>query len=272
MTQPARDDLVLTGEAVALDLPVASVGVRALSGAIDLVVALVLVVGGSLLAAAIAPSLDAALGAVVSIVLVVAVLVALPTAAETLTRGRTLGKLALGLRVVRSDAGPVSFRHSLVRALVGVVEIYLLSGVPALVSAVLSPRGQRIGDLVAGTYVVRERFRLSMGAPRPCPPELVEWARAADLADPPVGLAVAARRFLLQAPQLDPRVRAATAARLAAALSAHVAPPPPASAPAEDVVAAVVAQRRERDLARLRREVGARRRVEQHLDLRNPSR
>ena len=62
----------------------------------------------------------------------VLVLVVVPTAVETLTHGRSLGKLALGLRTVRDDAGPISFRHSLIRALVGVVEIWMLSGVPAL--------------------------------------------------------------------------------------------------------------------------------------------
>ena len=56
----------------------------------------------------------------VSILLVVAVTVGVPTVVETLTRGRTLGKLALGLRVVRDDGGPITARHALTRALVGV--------------------------------------------------------------------------------------------------------------------------------------------------------
>ena len=253
---PRREDLVLTGEAVALDLPVASVGVRAVSGFIDVVVAVALLVGGTILVGTVSPALDGALLAVASLLAGVAVLVGLPTAVETLTRGRTLGKLALGLRVVRRDAGPIAFRHAFVRALVGVVEVWVLSGVPALFAALATARGQRVGDLVAGTYVVRERFRLTLSEPRPCPPHLQAWASTADLADPPVGLAVAVRQFLLRAPSLAPQHRWATAQRLADALSSYAAPAPPAGTHPEDFLAAVLAERRERDVARMRADVG----------------
>ena len=57
-----------------------------------------------------------------TIVAVVLVVVGYPVALETLLRGRTLGKLALGLRVVRDDGGPVGFRQALVRGLAGVIE------------------------------------------------------------------------------------------------------------------------------------------------------
>ena len=66
-----------------------------------------------------------------------------PTTIETLTRGQSLGKLALGLRTVRDDAGPISFHHAFVRALVGVVEIYAFSGAPAFFSALVSSPGKR---------------------------------------------------------------------------------------------------------------------------------
>ncbi|GAA1939241.1 RDD family protein [Nocardioides marmoribigeumensis] len=252
---PRREDLVLTGEAVALDLPVASVGVRAVAGVIDLVLAALLVVGAVLGIAAVGPLLDGALQAVVTLLAVVAVLVGLPTTVETVTRGRTLGKWVMGLRAVRGDAGPVSFRHCFVRALVGVVEIYLLSGAPALFSSLATSRGQRVGDLVAGTYVVRERFRLRLTEPRACPPHLRTWAASADLADPPVGLAVAVRQFLLRAPTLVPHHRWVTAQQLAASLAAYTAPDPPAGTHPEDFLAAVLAERRERDVARLRADV-----------------
>lgn len=252
---PRREDLVLTGEAVALDLPVASVGVRAVAGAIDLAVAVLLVVVAVLGVSALAPALDDALLAVAVLVSVVGVVVGIPTAAETFTRGRTLGKWALGLRVVRRDGGPVSFRHAFVRALVGVVEIYMLQGVPALFAALATSRGQRVGDLVAGTYAVRERFRLRLTEPRPCPPHLRAWAATADLADPPVTLAVAVRQFLLRAPTLQPQHRWSTAERLARALSQYAAPAPPPGTHPEDFLAAVLAERRERDVARLRADV-----------------
>ena len=246
---------MLTGEAVALDLPVASVGVRAVSGVIDLLLAGSLLFLEILAVTALSPALDGALLAALGLVAGVTVVVGVPTACETLTRGRTLGKWALGLRVVRRDAGPITFRHAFVRALVGVVELWVLSGVPALFSALASPRGQRVGDLVAGTYVVRERFRLRLTDPRPCPPYLHAWAAGADLADPPVGLAVAVRQFLHRAPTLVAQHRWATAERLAASLAPYAAPPPPPGTHPEDFLAAVLAERRARDVARLRADV-----------------
>ena len=92
-----------------------------------------------------------------AIVVLVLIIVGYPVAFETLTRGRSLGKLALGLRVVRDDGGAARFRQALIRGLFEVVEIWILLGVPAIICSLLNSRGKRIGDLAAGTVVVRER-------------------------------------------------------------------------------------------------------------------
>ncbi len=66
--------------------------------------------------------------------------------------------MACGLRVVRDDGGPIRFRHALVRGAMGVVEILMTFGVVAcVVVAGLRARGGGIGDVFAGTLVVRER-------------------------------------------------------------------------------------------------------------------
>ena len=179
------DDLV-TGEAVALDLPPASLGVRLASGLVDVLstVALLLVVIFTFLVAAL--QADGALTQVAFVGTLVVVFLVYPTTVETLSRGKSLGKWAFGLRAVRDDAGPTSFHHAFVRALVGFVEIYLFFGAPAFFSMLLSSRGKRLGDYAAGTYVVRERIRLRLEPPPLMPPELAGWARAADVAALPM--------------------------------------------------------------------------------------
>lgn len=256
------DDLV-TGEAVALDLPPATIGLRVVSGGLDvlaqgLILFTVVVVG-----AVVTSGSDAALLAVSTVVTAVVALVVFPTAIETLTRGRSLGKLATGLRTVRDDAGPIGFRHAFARALVGVVEIWVLSGVPTLVSALVTRRGQRLGDLVAGTYVVRDRFAFPVMRPVVMPPQLAGWAERADIAPLPDGLAMAVRQFLERAPTLNPGSRARLADSLNRQALAHVAPPPPGNEHPETVLAAVLAERRRRDTARLVREDALRRRLRQ---------
>lgn len=254
------DDLV-TGEGVALDLPPAGLGARMVSGLLDVVATAVALFGFVFIGAIASVGLDPALQATVFTVLSVAVIVGIPTALETLTRGRSLGKLAMGLRTVRDDAGPISAHHALVRALIGSVEVYLFAAVPAFFSMMLSTRGKRLGDYAAGTYVVRMRVPASIPPPVPMPPHLVGWARSADVAALPTGLVIGVRQYLGRAATLDPASRARVGAELADEVSAYVAPLPAAGTRPEDFLAAVLAERRERDLRRLRREAEFRRRL-----------
>ena len=249
------DDLV-TGEAVALDLPPASLGSRIASGAIDIAatIALLLVLVIGLVIAALQTS-EALIQVAVLLSVIVSFLV-LPTTIETLTRGKSLGKLAFGLRTVRDDAGPISFQHSFVRALIGVVEIYATSGAAAFLTAMIHPRGKRLGDIAAGTYAIRVRVPLRPPAPIQMPPGLAAWASRADVATIPVGLSLAVRRFLSGevGTYTDPVRRHALAERLATHMQTYVAPGPPPGTPPEAYLAAVLATRRDRDAARLARD------------------
>lgn len=255
------DDLV-TGEGVALDLPAASLGLRLASGVIDVIITAVsfVVLYIVLVVAALLLRDDAAVGAAVVLALIVGLL-AIPTTIETLTRGRSVGKLALGLRTVRDDGGAISFHHALVRSLIGVVEIYAFGGAPAFLSIMVSNRGKRLGDYAAGTYVVRDRVPLRLPPPPQTPQPLAAWARRADLTALPTGTALAVRQFLGRLATLDPASRDRVARGLLADVLPHVAPAPPPNAPPELVLMAVVAERRERDLARLRRDDALRTRL-----------
>jgi uncharacterized RDD family membrane protein YckC len=252
---------VVTGEAVLLDVRAATFASRAISGAIDLVVAALSLFATLLVAAGLADSLDGAAASALLLVVFLAVAIGLPVVVETLTRGRTLGKLTMGLRVVRDDGGPIRLRHALVRALVGFVEIWLLAGVPALVCSLLSARSQRLGDLAAGTYVVRERAARQAAQMATMPPHLAGWAANADIGRLPDGLGLSVRQFLSRAGGMHLPAREAMARQLAQAVSGYVAPAPPSTTQPEDLLAAVLAERRRRDLERLAREEHARRRL-----------
>ena len=72
------------------------------------------------------------------------------------TQGATLGKMALGLRVVKIDGSPISWRESIIRNVLRIID----SLFGYLVGAILvwnSPLRQRLGDRAAGTVVVRRR-------------------------------------------------------------------------------------------------------------------
>jgi uncharacterized RDD family membrane protein YckC len=254
------DDLV-TGEAVALDLPHAGLGLRICSGIIDLIVGFAALWGLQWVAYSLAGAGDDALiGAAITIATIGA-MVAIPTTFETLTRGKTLGHLALGLRTVRDDAGPISFRHAVTRAMVGVIEIYSCFGMPALICAVFNGRAKRFGDLLAGTYVVRDRQKVALPPPPQMPPHLAAWAAGADIAPLPDALAAAIRQFLSRTGSFSPTIRQELGQRLLAEATPFMAPAPPPGNHPEWVLMALLAERRSRDAARLQRDQALRAKV-----------
>ena len=147
------------GEAVVLDLPCARFPSRMLALLIDMAVQVVLLVAVLLvIGAAVESHLNAATVAAVLVTGLVVVIVGYPAAFETLSRGRTLGKLALGLRVVAMTAGRSGSARRWCGRWPAVVEFWALLGVPALITSMLSARGKRLGDMFAGTFVIQERL------------------------------------------------------------------------------------------------------------------
>ena len=242
---------VVTGDAVVLDVRIAQLPVRAVSALIDIGVILIGYVVAMLMWAVTLSQFDDAVTSAIMIIFTVLVLVGYPLAFETATRGRTLGKMAMGLRVVSDDGSPERFRQALFRALASVVEIWGLLGSPAVICSMLSPRAKRIGDIFAGTVVISERGPRS-GPPPSMPPYLAWWAASLQLSGLSVEQAEIARQFLTRAMQLDPQMRDQMAYRIASDVFSRVGPPPPPGTPPQLALAAVLAERHRRELARLR--------------------
>ncbi|BCZ22410.1 RDD family protein [Mycobacterium senriense] len=242
---------VVTGDAVVLDVQIAQLPVRTLSALIDIVVMVIGYLLGLMLWAATLAQFDTALSNAILLIFTVLVIVGYPLVLETATRGRSVGKIAMGLRVVSDDGGPERFRQALFRALASLVEIWMLFGSPAVICSILSPKAKRIGDIFAGTVVVNERGP-RLGPPPMMPPSLAWWASSLQLSGLSAGQAEVARQFLSRATQLDRQLRLQMGYRIAADVVARIAPPPPPGAPPELVLAAVLAERHRRELARLR--------------------
>ncbi|MFJ3304967.1 RDD family protein [Streptomyces sp. NPDC086549] len=242
---------LVTGEAVALELRPARLPSRALAVLLDLLVAMAAYIAVATAVAVSTASLDEAAQLALSIATFLLVLVGGPIAVETLSHGRSLGKMACGLRVVRDDGGPIRFRHALVRGAIGVVEILLTFGVVACIASLVSARGRRLGDVFAGTLVVRERVPVGQtGFVPPPPPWLVGRFSGLDLSAVPDGLWLAVRQYLTRMQQLDPQVSSAMAERLASELAARTGAPAPQGVPPAAYLAAVVNERQAREARR----------------------
>ena len=246
----SQGDELVTGEAVALDVRPASVILRAAGSIIDTVayVALYLLI---LLAffLSLAESTDSALTQAFSIAALVFALLVVPVLVETLTHGRSLGKLAIGARIVRDDGGAISLRHAFIRALTGVLEIIMTLGGLAATTALLNGRSKRLGDLLAGTYSQHERVPRNKEVPRPLPEPLRVWSQTVDIARLPDRLARRVAQYLRQSPHLTPLTRERLGQSLAAEVTPFVFPLP--DAPAEFFLVGVAAVRREREYTAL---------------------
>jgi uncharacterized RDD family membrane protein YckC len=255
----------LTGEAVHLDVRVARLGSRVLARLIDIVVQVVVFNALSILFALLlalgswigVASFDSASTGVIVIVPVVLTLIGYPVFMETVTRGRTLGKMVVGLRVVRDDGGPVTFRHAFSRGLVSVAIEFpglVLPPITWLVTIwtmVANPQSKRIGDHVAGTIVIHERTPAAWGWVPQMPPGMASWAGTLDLAGLDDELALAVRHFLARNRSIREPARTQLGQRLAREVASVTNPPPPPNTPGWAYLAAVHAERHQRAMRQL---------------------
>lgn len=255
-TEPTFDDQreLLTGEAVALELRPTSVVLRMAGAIIDYIIYILVTIGMLWLAFSVAAEtgVPEELSAAISIACIVLGLVLLPAIVETAAQGMSLGRLAVGDRIVRDDGGAIAFRHAVIRSFVGVLEIVFTFGGLAVVVAMLNARAKRLGDLLAGTYSQHERVAPARSQTFGVPVELVEWASTADVARLPAALSRRIAQFLRQAAGHLPATRERIARDLAAEAAGYVSPVP--GGDPELFLAAVAALRREREATALRLE------------------
>ncbi len=236
---------IVTPEAVVLEFETAGVPSRMIAAGLDAVIELLILLAGFLAFFGLGSIgvETGGLGLVLIYPLLFLLIFGYPAAFETLWRGRTPGKAALGLRVVTVEGGPIRFRHAAIRAILGLLDKFVFSGVIGLLSLLLTRRNQRLGDLVAGTIVLRERSGAK--APRAVtftPPRGLEgYTATLDVGGLGHDDYAPVRSFLIRAADLAPAARATLATQLATPLVARLRTAPPAGLPAEVFLACVAA-------------------------------
>ncbi len=220
------EDGIVTPEAVVLDLETAGFASRITAASIDLTIQ---VVGVFLVMLVMALAfLQNAGESTVNTMLaftIFGVLFGYPILFETLWRGRTPGKAALRLRAVTVDGAPMHLREATLRAMGGVVDrLVPPGGITGALFILGSSRHQRVGDLVAGTIVIRDPRQY---VPAPAlwfsPPwGLEEYAEAIDPSAITTEQYTVVRSFLTRVDTLAPAARHAVARDLADRLAAVV--------------------------------------------------
>jgi uncharacterized RDD family membrane protein YckC len=229
-----------TPEGVEVEMTLAGIGSRFIAAVIDsaikfaIMVALIIALFGLTgLSGDIEAESDAALvGLAVLFVVSFLINFGYDVLFETLASGRTPGKQWTGLRVVKVGGSSVGFMSSAVRNLLRFVDMLPSAYAIGLIAMLVTKRNQRIGDIAAGTVVVRER-RHTVPTPAPSisvattpPPSPVEDLGTWDVSAVTQEDLVTIRRFLERRHELEPGARAGLAADLANRLRSKVAGAP----------------------------------------------
>jgi uncharacterized RDD family membrane protein YckC len=212
---------IATPEGLEVDLVLAGLGSRFVARLVDSLIQLVFIIALFVVVLALGS------GWIVAVVDVFNFLSiwAYDVAFEVFGSGRTPGKRVAGLRVVRTGGQPVGFVASAVRNVLRLVDFLPTLYLVGTISVLASARNQRLGDIAAGTLVVRERDA------RPQPPGWATWSRPTVPLDAVAGWDVSAvspaeiaavYAFLDRRLTLPPDARAHIAHDLAVRLGAKV--------------------------------------------------
>lgn len=142
---------ITTPEGVELELELAGLGSRFVAQLVDL-----LIKGAAILMVGIVLSIAGLTGVAIFIPTFVLILYAYDVVFETFSNGRTPGKRAARLRVVKAGGEPVDFMSSAIRNVLRLVDGLPTSYIPGTISILVTRRNQRLGDLAAGTIVIHE--------------------------------------------------------------------------------------------------------------------
>jgi uncharacterized RDD family membrane protein YckC len=217
--------VVSTPEGLDLTFALAGLGTRFVGLALDIAIQLVVFVGLVALSTLLPGETSGAIIAAVVAVLAFVVLFGYWVAFETLDGGRSPGKRVVRTRVANRSGAAITFRQSAVRNLLRVVDFLPSAYLVGAVGIVVTRTNQRVGDVAAGTIVVREppaagrrRRRRSPSPPMPVavhdPRELLGW----DVSGVSADQVATVRAFLGRRPDLTLEARHRLAGELARAL------------------------------------------------------
>jgi uncharacterized RDD family membrane protein YckC len=212
---------IATPEGVDLELTLAGVGSRFVSALVDFMLQIVLLVGVSGVGA-VAGAFGTGYGSVVVLLASFLVFAAYDVLFEVFASGRTPGKRLNGLRVVRLDGSPVAFFTSAIRNVLRLVDILPGLYLVGIVTILVTRQNQRLGDVAAGTLVVRERTEQPSLRELPAQPQPAAAANPWDVTGVTADELVAVRSFLARRYELTHEARYRLASDLAGALRPKV--------------------------------------------------
>jgi len=236
---------IVTPEGVVLDFEMAGVASRLLARIIDSIIQVAALYVMMIMMVVVSLS-SPTVAIVLAIVVGFALLFLYPMILEATWGGRTVGKYVLGLRVVTVEGGPARMRHTAIRSMLQLIDVFATVGGAAVMAALTSEHGQRLGDMAAGTYVIRERRSRGQVAERevviPTPPGMQSLVDSIDPSNLDISQGALIRSVLIRTPDLTDDARNALTSDLAERVSTTIGAPVPPTVHPETWLACVAAR------------------------------
>jgi uncharacterized RDD family membrane protein YckC len=207
---------ISTPEGVDLEIPLAGLASRFIGLLIDTFVQFIVI--GVAIAAMLA--IGSTTAAIVISAAAVLITIGYDVIFEVGAGGRTPGKRFSGVRVVMDDGRPIGLRASLIRNVIRLFEGFATAYIPAMISVLVTGNNQRLGDLAAGSLVIRERRPAPPPSYVPAPRDTSSTLDATGVTGEELAIV---RSFLARRESLVPTARQALAADLAGRLRPRVA-------------------------------------------------
>jgi len=210
---PDTDLVVATPERVSFDYQVAGLGTRAIAQLLDLLILAGVLIALGFVALAISAAGETTVATLVMLIGAFVAIFGYFWISEALWSGQTIGKKVFRLRAVGDRGEPMTFVQAGIRNVVRIVDFLPYGYGVGLVTLFINGKGKRLGDLAAGTIVVKDSdyvwlWQLPGGRPASPPPQPPETLGPAPPPPPPQPPAFApaspAELFLRR---LDPDVR-----------------------------------------------------------------
>lgn len=149
---------IQTTQNVAIEYQLASLGDRVLATLLDYV----LFIAYFILYGVMATQTDGFYNSITVAILLVLPVLCYDLYCETLFQGKTFGKMIMKIKVVKLDGTQASIGSYFLRWLLRLIDTLLFSPGVALVVLLLNEKGQRLGDMAAGTAVIRTRQKVTL--------------------------------------------------------------------------------------------------------------
>jgi len=153
---------ITTAQNIDIDYEIAGIGERIVARIIDFVLFVLVLIAGLIIGSISGKTIGSSLTVLVLVIIYATLYIFYDLLCETLMNGQSVGKRIMKIKVISLNGARPSFSQYLLRWLFRIVDFTLTSGICGLICVAVSAKQQRVGDIVAGTTLIKTHPRTTI--------------------------------------------------------------------------------------------------------------